>query len=81
MRSPPAPCLPARPWTSKQLPRHFGASRTPVREGMRQLSTSGLVEIGPRRGSGQKASAGSPRRAIAALSLGVWAVRAICPMA
>jgi DNA-binding GntR family transcriptional regulator len=34
----------------QQLADRFGASRTPVREALRQLSTSGLVEIRPRRG-------------------------------
>ena len=34
----------------QQLASRFGASRTPVREALRQLSTSGLVEIRPRRG-------------------------------
>jgi DNA-binding GntR family transcriptional regulator len=34
----------------QQLATRFGASRTPVREALRQLSTSGLVDIRPRRG-------------------------------
>ena len=34
----------------QQLADRFGASRTPVREALRQLSVSGLVEIRPRRG-------------------------------
>ena len=34
----------------QQLADRFGASRTPVREALRQLSASGLVEIRPRRG-------------------------------
>lgn len=34
----------------QQLAERFGASRTPVREALRQLSTSGLVEMRPRRG-------------------------------
>lgn len=34
----------------QQLAGRFGASRTPVREALRQLSVSGLVEIRPRRG-------------------------------
>ena len=34
----------------QQLADRFGASRTPVREALRQLSTGGLVEMRPRRG-------------------------------
>jgi len=34
----------------QQLADRFGASRTPVREALRQLSVSGLVELRPRRG-------------------------------
>lgn len=34
----------------QELASRFGASRTPVREALRQLSVSGLVEIRPRRG-------------------------------
>ena len=34
----------------QQLANRFGASRTPVREALRQLATSGLVEMRPRRG-------------------------------
>ncbi len=34
----------------KYLAERFGASRTPVREALRQLAVSGLVEIRPRRG-------------------------------
>lgn len=34
----------------QQLADRFGASRTPVREALHQLSVSGLVEIRPRRG-------------------------------
>lgn len=35
----------------QQLGTRFGASRTPVREALRQLSASGLVEMRPRRGA------------------------------
>ncbi len=34
----------------QQLADRYGASRTPVREALRQLATSGMVEIRPRRG-------------------------------
>src|SRR6218665_875989 len=34
----------------QQLATRFGASRTPVREALRQLSVTGMVEIRPRRG-------------------------------
>lgn len=34
----------------QQLAQRFGASRTPVREALRQLSVGGLVEVRPRRG-------------------------------
>ncbi len=34
----------------QQVADRFGASRTPVREALRQLSVSGLVELRPRRG-------------------------------
>jgi DNA-binding GntR family transcriptional regulator len=42
--------LPGQALDEQQLASRFGASRTPVREALRQLSTSGLVEIRPRRG-------------------------------
>lgn len=35
----------------QQLGDRFGASRTPVREAIRQLSAVGLVEMRPRRGA------------------------------
>lgn len=34
----------------QQLADRYGASRTPVREALRQLATSGMVEVRPRRG-------------------------------
>lgn len=41
---------PGSPLDEQQIATRFGASRTPVREALRQLSTSGLVEMRPRRG-------------------------------
>lgn len=41
---------PGEPLDEQQLADRFGASRTPVREALRQLAVSGLVEMRPRRG-------------------------------
>ena len=40
-----------RPLRQADLAEQFGTSRTPVREALRQLQTSGLIEIHPRRGA------------------------------
>jgi DNA-binding GntR family transcriptional regulator len=42
-----------KPGTSldeQQIASRFGASRTPVREALRQLAVTGMVEVRPRRG-------------------------------
>jgi DNA-binding GntR family transcriptional regulator len=41
---------PGTPLDEQHLADRFGASRTPVREALRQLSVSGMVEVRPRRG-------------------------------
>jgi DNA-binding GntR family transcriptional regulator len=41
---------PGVPLDEQNLADRFGASRTPVREALRQLSVSGMVEMRPRRG-------------------------------
>lgn len=43
--------LPGAALDEQQLANRFGASRTPVREALRQLAVSGLVEFRPRRGA------------------------------
>ncbi len=40
-----------RPLRQADLAEQFGTSRTPVREALRQLQTSGLIEIHPHRGA------------------------------
>jgi DNA-binding GntR family transcriptional regulator len=42
---------PASPLDEVELARRFGVSRTPVREAIRQLAASGLVETRPHRGA------------------------------
>ena len=41
---------PGTPLDEQQIGQRFGASRTPVREALRQLATTGMVEVRPRRG-------------------------------
>lgn len=43
--------VPGTQLDEQQLGARFGASRTPVREALRQLAASGLVEMRPRRGA------------------------------
>ena len=43
--------LPGARLDEQQLAQRFGVSRTPVREALRQLATSGLIELRPRRGA------------------------------
>ena len=40
---------PGQPLDEQELARRFGVSRTPVREAIRQLAASGLVEVRPHR--------------------------------
>ncbi len=42
---------PGTPLDEQELARRFGVSRTPVREALRQLSASGLVNVRPHRGA------------------------------
>src|SRR4051812_13071057 len=41
---------PGAPLDEQQIATRFGASRTPVREALRQLAVAGMVDIRPRRG-------------------------------
>src|SRR3954453_5125429 len=41
---------PGTPLDEQQIASRFGASRTPVREALRQLAVAGMVDIRPRRG-------------------------------
>ncbi|MEG8024408.1 GntR family transcriptional regulator [Sphingomonas aurantiaca] len=50
MRSRRASLAPGTTLDEQQLADRYGASRTPVREALRQLATSGMVEVRPRRG-------------------------------
>ncbi len=43
--------IPGARLDEQQLAQRFGVSRTPVREALRQLATSGLIELRPRRGA------------------------------
>ena len=42
---------PGQPLDEQELARRFGVSRTPVREAIRQLAASGLVQVRPHRGA------------------------------
>jgi DNA-binding GntR family transcriptional regulator len=42
---------PGTPLDETQLAKAFGTSRTPVREALRQLAPTGLVQVAPRRGA------------------------------
>jgi DNA-binding GntR family transcriptional regulator len=42
---------PGEPLDEQQIATRFSASRTPVREALRELSVAGLVEVRPRRGA------------------------------
>lgn len=42
---------PGQPLDEQELAQRFGVSRTPVREAIRQLSASGLVQVRPHRGA------------------------------
>ena len=43
--------IPGARLDEQQLAQRFGVSRTPVREALRQLATSGLIDLRPRRGA------------------------------
>ena len=42
----------------------YGVSRTPVREAMRQLASTGLIELKPRRGARVATATSAPARSI-----------------